>query len=334
MSLRNTDSQDVLVLTRGTLLRFQDDANGPLRVLPTENFQTMRSTLPPSIVHTVLQTPENRLLWREISGENGRRLESALGHHLPASSCGILASEGVSMAGAPTEDLRGSLAFTNPTDVLQFLNTTGRTGELWLEGGPEQRAAQIFFEGGAVYHAQEDTATGIDALVDVISWVEGTFIFTSEKMVPTVTIEVSLQNALVEAARRLDERRRAQEERESEQAPQRLLISFTESSGVLATILMTRDGSPLASANPNDAVSMTELVADLAALIRTADGLGETQGCRPFGGFFFEYDRFQILCLPVAAAVLVVVAPGRAQLGVIRHKTQHLADALAKALSD
>ncbi len=238
------------------------------------------------------------------------------------------------MAGEPTADLRGSLAFTNPTDVLQFLNTTGRTGELWVEGGPEQRSAQIFFETGAVYHAQLDAAVGIDALVDVISWVEGTFIFSTAKRVPTVTIDVSLQNALVEAARRLDERRRAQEERENERAPQRLLSSFAESSGVLATILMTRDGSPMASANPNEAVAMTELVADLAALIETADGLGETQGCQPLNGFFFEYDRFQILCLPVADAVLVVVAPGRAQLGVIRHKTQHLADTLAKVLSD
>lgn len=238
------------------------------------------------------------------------------------------------MAGEPTEDLRGSLAFTNPTDVLQFLNTTGRTGELWVEGGPEQRAAQVYLENGAVYHAQLDSIVGVDALVDVISWVEGTFIFTTDKRVPTVTIEVSLQNALVEAARRLDERLRAQEERETEQAPQRLLSSFAESSGVLATILMTRDGSPVASANPNEAVLMNELVVDLAAMIETADGLGETQGCRPFSGFFFEYDRFQILCLPVAAAVLVVVAPGQAQLGVIRHKTQHLADTLAKVLSD
>ncbi len=26
----------------------------------------------------------------------------------------------------------------------------------------------------------------------------------------------------------------------------------------------------------------------------------EAQGCQPFGGFFIEYDRFQLLCLPVA----------------------------------
>ena len=51
-------------------------------------------------------------------------------------------------------------------------------------------------------------------------------------------------------------------------------------------------------------------------------------------GFFIEFDRFQLLCLPVASSVLVVVAPGRAQLGVIRHKTQHLADALAEVLPE
>ena len=84
----------------------------------------------------------------------------------------------------PVEDLRGSLAFTTLTDVLQFLNTTGRTGELRVEGGPNQLAAQVFFDHGTVYHAQEGATTGIDALVEIISWVEGTFIFSTTKRAP------------------------------------------------------------------------------------------------------------------------------------------------------
>ena len=92
--------------------------------------------------------------------------------------------------------------------MVQFLHTTGRTGELWVEGGSEQRAAQVYFERGSVYHAQDGTSTGIEALVEIISWVEGTFIFSTDKMVATVTIEDPLPNVLVEAARRLDEQRR------------------------------------------------------------------------------------------------------------------------------
>ena len=68
----------------------------------------------------------------------------------------------------PVEDLRGSLAFTTLTDVIQFLHSTGRTGELWVEGGPDQRAAQIYFQSGTVYHAQVGSATGIDTLVDPV----------------------------------------------------------------------------------------------------------------------------------------------------------------------
>jgi len=234
----------------------------------------------------------------------------------------------------PVEDLRGSLEFTKPIDVLQFLNTTGRTGELRVEGGPDHHPSQVYFDRGTVYHAQEGTATGIEALVEIISRVEGTFIFETNKACPTVTIEVSLQNALVEASRCLDERRRDMAERDHKQAPQRLLSSFAESSGVLAAILTDRDGSPIASANPEDAVRMDELGIGLKALTETIDELGRSQGCQPFGGFIIEFDRFQLLCLPVASSVLVVVAPGRAQLGVIRHKTQHLADALAKVLPE
>jgi predicted regulator of Ras-like GTPase activity (Roadblock/LC7/MglB family) len=233
----------------------------------------------------------------------------------------------------PIEDLRGSLAFTTLTDVVQFLHTTGRTGELWVEGGPDQRAAQVYFERGSVYHAQEGTSTGIEALVEIISWVEGTFIFSTDKMVATVSIEDPLPNVLVEAARRLDEQRRRMQQLESERAPERLLASFAESSGSLGAILMGRDGEPLASAEQTDSgVDLPALVQGFGTLIETIDRLGEAQGCQPFGGFFIEFDRFQLLCLPVATAVLVVVAPGRAQLGVIRHKTQHLADALAEVL--
>ena len=234
----------------------------------------------------------------------------------------------------PVDDLRGSLAFTTVTDVLKFLNTTGRTGELWVEGGPDQRAAQIYFDRGTVYHSQVGDVTGIETLVEIISWVEGTFVFATDKMSPTVTIEVSLPNALVDAARLLDERRRADEQRANEMAPQHLLASFAESSGVLAAILMARDGSPLASANTDETLDMSVLGTGLAALIETVNGLGTDQGCESFSGFFIEYDRFQLFCLPVVGTVLVVVAPERAQLGVIRHKTQHLADALTKVLPD
>jgi predicted regulator of Ras-like GTPase activity (Roadblock/LC7/MglB family) len=232
------------------------------------------------------------------------------------------------------EDLRGSLAFTTLSDVLQFLHTTGRTGELWVEGGPEHRAAQVYFERGNVYHAQNGARSGVDALVELISWVEGTFIFTTEKMTPTVSIEVSLPNALVDAARRLDEQRRAIELHDHEMAPHRLLTAFAESSGVLAAILLTRDGTPLASANPDASLDMAALGGGFTALIEIVTALGEAQGCSRFDGFFIEYDRFQLFCRPVAGAVLVVVAPERAQLGVIRHKTQQLADALAEVLPD
>ena len=220
------------------------------------------------------------------------------------------------------------------TDVLQFLNTTGRTGELWVEGGPDAHAARVFFDRGTVYHAQEGAATGIDALVEIISWVDGTFIFSTEKKTPTVTIEVNLQSALVEAARRLDERQRDIAERDSKNAPQRLIDAFAESSDVLAAIVMDPNGTAIAAAKPTEAVAAKALGGDLTALIEIVNTLGNRQGWLPFGDFFIEYDRFQLFCLPVAGVVLVVVAPGQAQLGVIRHKTHHLAEALAKVLPD
>ena len=127
-----------------------------------------------------------------------------------------------------------------------------------------------------------------------------------------MTIEVSLQNALVEAARRLDERRREiAQARPTKTAPQRLLSSFAESSGVLAAILMARKrvtdrvGEPRRSGEDGRTRRRAE------ALIETVDELGGAQGCQPFGGFFIEYDRFQLLCLPVAAPFSWSWRPGR-----------------------
>jgi predicted regulator of Ras-like GTPase activity (Roadblock/LC7/MglB family) len=216
--------------------------------------------------------------------------------------------------------------------VLQFLHATGRTGELLIEGGPDGHEARVFFENGNAYHAEGHGVEGIDTLVEVISWVEGGFRFSADDRSSQVTIDVPLPNALVEAARRLDERERTHAERERENAPQRLLTAFTESSGVFAAMLMARNGTVIASASSGEEVDTAPLSGSLASLIETVDRLGEDQDCQPFGGFFVEYDRFQILCLPLASTVLIVVAPGRAQLGVIRHKTQHLADELAKVL--
>jgi nicotinic acid phosphoribosyltransferase len=136
----------------------------------------------------------------------------------------------------------------------------------------------------------------------------------------------------IQAARLLDERRRAEELHANEIAPQQLLSSFAESSGALAAILMARDGSLVASVNPDEGLDMAALGAGLATLVDDVNKLGNDQGCNTLGGFFIEYDRFQLFCLPLAEDVLVVVAPERAQLGVIRHKTQHLADALTEVL--
>jgi predicted regulator of Ras-like GTPase activity (Roadblock/LC7/MglB family) len=230
------------------------------------------------------------------------------------------------------EDLRGSLAFTTLTDVLQFLHTTERTGMLRIEGGPDASHAQVYFEHGNVYHAQQGELVGIDAMVEIITWVEGTFRFSADSMVPTVSIEVPLPSTLVEAARRLDEQRRSESEGENRDAPQQLLDSFAETAEIAAALLMARNGHSVVAANPDEAVDMEVFNGCLIPLIDSVETLGSAQGCEPFAGFFIEYDRFLVFCLGVADATLVVVASGRAQLGVIRHKTRQLAESLAKVL--
>ena len=93
-------------------------------------------------------------------------------------------------------------------NLIQMLGQSSPLGTLTATHGAEE--ATIAFENGAVRYALLGRLRGVKALARVLKWNEGTFSFTrSVDAITDETQPIPLQNALLEAARQVDESARA-----------------------------------------------------------------------------------------------------------------------------
>jgi hypothetical protein len=92
--------------------------------------------------------------------------------------------------------------------LLQMLGQSSPHGTLTATNGPEE--ATVAFEHGAIRYAQLGNLMGIKAIARMLQWPSGAFSFHA--YVDPITDEpdpIPLQNALIEAARQVDEARAA-----------------------------------------------------------------------------------------------------------------------------
>jgi hypothetical protein len=112
--------------------------------------------------------------------------------------------------------LKGTLADLGIIDLIQFPHTGRKSGELVVTSNDE--VARLYYESGALIHAVLDTAVGMEALVRIVDWSDGTFEFIGD--IPTVekTIELDLHRAVMQAIKLHDELKEAEERRRMEQS--------------------------------------------------------------------------------------------------------------------
>lgn len=233
---------------------------------------------------------------------------------------------------ALVEGLRGSLAQTHIIDLLQFLNTSGKTGELMLTRFPDEEQGRIYFSSGTLVHAVVGDSSGMDGLVEICGWEAGSFRFADDVLSPTVSIQLPLQNALMEALRIQDERNRGvaeeattpPDERSEEMAQNRsstdVLEDFLKVPGVSSAVVVGRDGFMIESSGGSGSVAIDDLGASLAHAVNGIEEMGQELSVNAFQDLFVEYGRAVIMCRPVGDAVIAVVAPDASKLGIIRHK--------------
>ena len=100
-------------------------------------------------------------------------------------------------------DLQGSLNEFSLSDIVQFLSGSAKSGLLRLSGTSSQ--GMVFFDDGAMVHAELSGLEGEEAFYELMRWEEGRFAFEPEVAVGKKTIRGSNTNLLMEAARRKDE---------------------------------------------------------------------------------------------------------------------------------
>jgi hypothetical protein len=101
-------------------------------------------------------------------------------------------------------ELQGSIRQFSVPDVVQFLCGHSKTGKLAL-AFPDSRGA-IYFDSGAVVHAEVGLRQGEEAFFELMSRVEGSFEFVPGELSPRRSVKQHTTILLLEGARRSDER--------------------------------------------------------------------------------------------------------------------------------
>lgn len=99
--------------------------------------------------------------------------------------------------------LEGSLKDFEITDILQLINMNKKDGCLEIKGTDD--FGKIYFENGAVTHAETSDRSGENAVHKILMLQEGTFKFIPDTKSERKTINLPIQHLMLEAARSIDE---------------------------------------------------------------------------------------------------------------------------------
>ena len=100
--------------------------------------------------------------------------------------------------------IRGNLEDIILPDLLQLPNVSRKTGMLTVHNKNDR--ATIYFKNGEITHAVFNDIIGEEAIFKLLSLTNGEFEFSSGEIPHIKTIKMKLQNILIEAAKRHDEK--------------------------------------------------------------------------------------------------------------------------------
>jgi len=240
--------------------------------------------------------------------------------------------------------LQGGLAETSITDVLQFLHLSKKTGELQLLDLPDGDPVRIYFKQGELVNGVSATDEGLKVLLRFPDWSSGEFLFVPNVLSPRTTIDMPLQQVLLEATRLHDERcvehLTAADEaadptgRDEMKSLKELLNELIHIEGINTAVLVGRDGfviEGLVSAGRLDAEA-------IGAVISTGIGSSEVMGRELQVGdleqTMVEFkDGIIVVNLVGENAILAVVADLKTPLGNVRYQVKKRLPQIIEALA-
>jgi hypothetical protein len=175
--------------------------------------------------------------------------------------------------------LKGTLADLGIVDLIQFPHSGRKSGELALR--KDDLEAKLYYEDGTLVHAVLGSASGIEALVGVIGWEEGSFEFSPDApVIKSRTIELDLHRAVMQALklhdeRKLEEAQKAMDQQDgslndTEHLRQRLDEYIRSNEFAICAGIFSAGGELLASAggSEGEAANLEDLKNVLHALIQ------------------------------------------------------------------
>ncbi|MGB3906608.1 MAG: DUF4388 domain-containing protein [Anaerolineae bacterium] len=207
--------------------------------------------------------------------------------------------------------VEGSLKELGLTNIIQINCTEMNTATVSLTY--EGRMGIICFADGAIVHAAVGDVVGEEAVYELLSWPDGSFVVEAGTIPSERTVSTSWNSLLLEGLRRMDEEQ-ASVERPAEVSPAMELPAAADEMATLAhelnnvmgvegSVIISRDGIVLASdidGNPEKEGAVAVFVGN------AADELGRAMSLTPFdwGLVTMGKDRMLILERPAFFAGL------------------------------
>jgi AraC-like DNA-binding protein len=99
--------------------------------------------------------------------------------------------------------LQGTLEDFDLNDVFQLIQLGQKDGGLKIR--TDEDTGLVYFKGGMVVHAKTSFAKGESAIDSILTWKKGSFIFNPNEETIEHTVDLPIQQVILEAARRIDE---------------------------------------------------------------------------------------------------------------------------------
>jgi len=104
--------------------------------------------------------------------------------------------------------LEGNLEDFELTDVFQLIQLGQKDGGLRIKIADD--VGVVYFKNGMVVHAKTNYLQGESAIATILNWKKGRFVFTPGEETLAHTVDLPVQQVILEAARLIDELQRIQ----------------------------------------------------------------------------------------------------------------------------
>jgi len=99
--------------------------------------------------------------------------------------------------------LEGNLEDFELTDVFQLIQLGAKDGSLRIQTAND--VGVVYFKNGMVVHSKTNNLVGEQAIDSILQWRKGRFVFRPGEETLEKTVELPIQQVILDAARRIDE---------------------------------------------------------------------------------------------------------------------------------